>query len=1157
MGARLNSSEKLSVNLFRHGEHLMEGWVHSSQVGCSDSERAALTKFKRKLIDPSNVLTSWDDSPDCCKWSGVTCHNETGYVNQLDLHYGNLSGVVDPALMELKHLKHLKYLDLSGNHFDGVKIPEFFGSLKELKHLNISYAGFGGRIPHHLGNLSYLELLDVSSSVKSYSYYMSLYNILIYSSCLNADSLDWMVNMPLLKHLEMNFVNLSMIGTRWFHVMNSLSSLQILHLRGSYLSDIPPAQPFMNLTQLRSLDLSHNQFFSEIPNWFANITTLVSIDLNANKFYGDMSFKFPTLPCLEELQLGYNYGLTAHMSKLFQGPWKSIRLMFLREVQLYGELPKSIGNFSSLQHLILGVKNGNQFIKGIPKQMGHLHNLKSLMLYGFEDQTGSMREWLCPLINLQILYIHNCHFPESIPRCLGGFSSLTTLAFRNSMLKGPLLQEHFQNLSRLRYLDLSSNSFEFHTPLDWVPSFQAKYLLLGSCRFGSQFPSWLQSQKNLHGLDLSNTTSGIIHSRFWNTIQKNLHGLDLSNTSLSIIPSWYWNVTPLSILILRMNNISGSLPNNTISTLSNAWFIDLSYNYFKGPIPYFTSPLMLLDLSHNQFSGVLRSMFDKMKWLGVLDLSHNNLIGSIPESLASCESLIVLNLGANNLSGSIPWSSVKFTMIRSLDLGNNQLSGEFPSFLKDCARLQTLDLGENKFTGSLPAWIGTNLPNLRILRLRSNMFTGTIPQLLNLHHLKVFDLSYNHLIGSIPESLKDLVAMRMDHTTDNTMDTKYGYYQDRVELSKNGLIYEYGSILYLVISLDLSNNNLSGKIPEAIGDLLGLKNLNLSGNQLSGKIPESIENLHQLENLNLSKNHLCGLIPSTIADLTFLSHLNLSYNNLSGKIPLGQQIQTLNDPSIYAKNDHLCGYPLRRDCERDAIVPLPSHNEVDDGSDIAWLYAGIGPGFAVGLFIVFGILLFKTSWRVKYFRFVDTMQEYFHCLHKLARYIDGCFLMALLRSAITETEEVERGPERGDPRGKTREGRPEGKRSVKRRETETKREDFDRKQGRTREEFPTAVRRPIPFVVPPSSTAVHRRPATENKPEESSRDTRENELLPEREEEQGDNSEWPEVETTPATTVRSRRPEHLSMVKYGSLSNLNPMVVGILCYKGYCSMCKG
>ncbi|XP_068639549.1 receptor-like protein EIX2 [Aristolochia californica] len=628
-------------------------------------------------------------------------------------------------------LKHLKYLDLSGNQFDGVKIPEFFGSLKELKHLNISYARFVGRIPHHLGNLSYLELLDVSSSAKSYSYYMSQYETLIYSSCLNADSLDWMVNMPLLKHLEMNFVNLSMIGSRWFHVMNSLSSLQVLHLRGSYLSDIPPALPFMNLTQLRSLDLGYNQFFSEIPNWFANITTLVSIDLDANKFYGDMSSKFPTLPCLEELQLAYNYGLTAHLSKLFQGPWKSIKAM-----------------------LLFGVH-----VRVVPSTLVRVCVL---------NQTGSMHEWLCPLVNLQILRIEKCNFPESIPTCLGGFSSLTFLSFRNSMLKGPVLQEHFQNLSKLRYLDLSFNSFEFHTPLDWVPSFQVEFLYLGSCRFGSQLPLWLQSQKKLYGLDLS-------------------------YSSLGIIPSWFWNITPhLLVVILRMNNISGSLPTKTISTLSNAWFIDLSHNYFKGPIPYFPSPL------------------------------------------------------------------------------------------------------------------------------------------------------------------------------------------DRVVLSMNGQQNEYTSILYLVISLDLSGNNLSGKIPEAIGDLLGLINLNLSGNQLSGKIPESIGNLHQLENLDLSKNHLSCLIPSTIADLTFLRHLNLSYNNLSGKIPLGQQIQSLDDPSIYAGNEYLCGYPLRRDCERDTIVPIPSHDEVDDGFDIAWLYAGIGPGFAVGLLTVFGILLFKTSWRVKYFRFVDAMQECFH-----------------------------------------------------------------------------------------------------------------------------------------------------------------------------------
>jgi hypothetical protein len=55
--------------------------------------------------------------------------------------------------------------------------------------------------------------------------------------------------------------------------------------------------------------------------------------------------------------------------------------------------------------------------------------------------------------------------------------------------------------------------------------------------------------------------------------------------------------------------------------------------------------------------------------------------------------------------------------------------------------------------------------------------------------------------------------------------------------------------------------------------------------------------------------------------LTFLSHLNLSFNNLSGKIPNGNQLQTLNDSSIYEGNSLLCGPPLWTKCSEDETKP--------------------------------------------------------------------------------------------------------------------------------------------------------------------------------------------------------------------------------------------
>ncbi|CAI0458546.1 unnamed protein product [Linum tenue] len=104
--------------------------------------------------------------------------------------------------------------------------------------------------------------------------------------------------------------------------------------------------------------------------------------------------------------------------------------------------------------------------------------------------------------------------------------------------------------------------------------------------------------------------------------------------------------------------------------------------------------------------------------------------------------------------------------------------------------------------------------------------------------------------------------------------------------------------LGLYTLLDLSNNQLSGEIPNSLGNLRSLKVLNLSHNSLSGPIPASFGNIKELESLDLSHNNLSGDIP-------------LSDNNLSGRIPTGSQMDRMNNPDSYANNDaRLCGMQI-------------------------------------------------------------------------------------------------------------------------------------------------------------------------------------------------------------------------------------------------------
>jgi hypothetical protein len=79
-----------------------------------------------------------------------------------------------------------------------------------------------------------------------------------------------------------------------------------------------------------------------------------------------------------------------------------------------------------------------------------------------------------------------------------------------------------------------------------------------------------------------------------------------------------------------------------------------------------------------------------------------------------------------------------------------------------------------------------------------------------------------------------------------------------------------------VIYLELEENQLSGSIPESLGNFSTLQSLDLSRNELSGSIPKSLGNLSNLEFLSLRRNQLSGSIPES------LGNLNNLYEFLSG-----------------------------------------------------------------------------------------------------------------------------------------------------------------------------------------------------------------------------------------------------------------------------------
>ena len=88
-----------------------------------------------------------------------------------------------------------------------------------------------------------------------------------------------------------------------------------------------------------------------------------------------------------------------------------------------------------------------------------------------------------------------------------------------------------------------------------------------------------------------------------------------------------------------------------------------------------------------------------------------------------------------------------------------------------------------------------------------------------------------------------------------------------------------------VVGLDLSQNNLRGALPEALGDLSCMEQLRLQGNSLMDTIPSSLGRLDSLRGLLLHDNKLIGAIPTTLGKLVSLEQLRLHNNDLDGDIP--------------------------------------------------------------------------------------------------------------------------------------------------------------------------------------------------------------------------------------------------------------------------------
>ncbi|GLT41622.1 hypothetical protein SLA2020_156710 [Shorea laevis] len=515
------------------------------------------------------------------------------------------------------------------------------------------------------------------------------------------------------------------------------------------------------------------------------------------------------------------------------------------------KIPPEISQFTRLTHLDI---SSSQFSGQVPAEIAHLPKLVSLNLSNYFDssdlilETTTFKNLVHNLSEVRELVLSGVNMTSVNPRFFMNLSSsLTNLRLFDCQLRGnfPNSIFCFPNLKRFSLggkgnLVIDSPSSNWSSPLQWL------YLDVTDC--GRRLLESIGDLKSLQYLSLRCNLEGSI--------------------SASI-----GNLSQLTDLVLSDNNLSGQIP-TSLANLTQLNYLDLSNNQFSGPILASIgnlSQLTYLILSNNNLSGQIPTSLANLTQLTLLYLSNNQFFGPIPAFIGNLRQLTDLSLSFNNFNGQIPTSLANLTQLTYLDLSNNQFSVPIPFHASRFSKLMYLDLSHNLLNGMLPPWIFT-LPSLKHLYLNDNQFQGQINEFQQ-NSLIRLALSNNKLQGSIPNSIANLVNLSFLDLASNHFSL--------ISLTMN---VDANFTLPKLTDVSFSSCNLS-EFPNFLRRSNGLQSLVLSKNSIQGNIPEWICEKDYLEILDLSHNNLIGKIPNCLP--RSLSVLNLQANYLHGNIPFG------------------------------------------------------------------------------------------------------------------------------------------------------------------------------------------------------------------------------------------------------------------------------
>lgn len=517
---------------------------------------------------------------------------------------------------------------------------------------------------------------------------------------------------------------------------------------------------------------------------------------------------------------------------------------------------------------------------------------------------------IAKLTKLKVLQLQNNHIGDGLPGGIGSMPDLELLDLSFNNLSGNILASFFNNLPNLQKFNVAGNDLRGWIPANISNSIALTEINISNNRFSNKIPATINNLTNLTKFLAANNElvspmpAGVLCS---SSVQVdisgnafNFSGLEClaanpnatynnqkelevvqSGSRLSVTAggtlsnntyTWYRNTgaTPYYVSNGTTNKLNTAADGKYWAVITNSAAPQLTLRsdtiLLTGPLT--SDSLALVDF-YNNTSGLNWVLTNPVStWEGVTlengrvaKLEAGGLSGIISASLGKLSELKLLYIdiaSEGTLTGNIPGSIANLTKLEELVIGQNNLTGPIPDSIgRNQQKLFYMIVANNPLTGTIPSGLGY-ASNLQELYIRETQVSGTIPVFLKNLPLSNLDLSNNRLTGSIPDSLTSRAN------------------------------------LFLV---DLSNNQLTGSIPSSIRAIA----VYLSNNQLSGSLPDSLISFGN--SVRLSHNQLTGAIPNL--SYKVFGDIDISYNNLTYVDPSNCASNTITGDALKINNNRL------------------------------------------------------------------------------------------------------------------------------------------------------------------------------------------------------------------------------------------------------------